>query len=60
VLVHPYDIDAMADGLERLLWDPALRRTLIERGKEWCKGYSWDTTARKTLSVYEDVFKAGA
>jgi glycosyltransferase involved in cell wall biosynthesis len=60
VLVDPYDVDAMADGLERLLWDSVLRRTLIERGKAWCKRYSWDTTARKTLSVYEDVFKGGA
>lgn len=59
VLVDPYDVDAMADGLERLLWDSVLRRTLIERGKAWCKRYSWDTTARKTLSVYEDVFKGG-
>ncbi len=55
VLVSPYDVDALADAMERLLNDPEQREMLGQRGIERAKGFTWDEAARKTLAIYERV-----
>jgi len=58
VYVEPTDIEEIADAILRVLIDPELRRTLIEKGFENIKRFSWEKTARQTLDVFESLEKA--
>ena len=51
VLVDPLDVEAIADGMRRLVQDGELRAKLRQRGLLRAKGFSWDETGRKTLEV---------
>ena len=53
----PYDVEEMANGLDRLLTDETLRQTLIARGHERAALYDWTRIARRTLSVYEETVR---
>lgn len=55
VLVPPTDVDAIADGLARLLEDAALRADLAGRGQRRAARFSWERCARETLAVYRAV-----
>ncbi len=50
--VAPEDVDAIGQGLERLLSDEAFRRSLIDRGATVLERYSWGRCAEKTLETY--------
>lgn len=54
--VDPDDIDAMAEGLWRLLSDEALRKSLIDNGRANVRRFSWEETARQTLDIYKLLF----
>jgi len=47
--------DALADGLARLLADPALRAELRYAGPRRAALFSWQSTAEATLAVYEQT-----
>jgi glycosyltransferase involved in cell wall biosynthesis len=51
VLVNPLDVEAIADGIRRLVQDGELRARLRQAGLLRAKEFSWDETARKTLEV---------
>lgn len=51
LLVEPA-AEPLADALERLLADPALRERLRAAGLARAAEYSWERTARETLAVY--------
>jgi len=53
--VDPKDVDSIAEGMSRVLGDETLRKSLIARGVERAKLFSWEKTARKTLDVFEEV-----
>jgi glycosyltransferase involved in cell wall biosynthesis len=53
LLVDPTDVDAISAGLRRLCDDHSLRDRLRAAGRERAVQFSWETTARKTLAVYE-------
>lgn len=53
--VDPYDVDAIADGMTRLLSDEALREELLAKGFARARLFSWRTTAETTLRVYEEA-----
>lgn len=55
LLVPPTDVDAIAEGLARLLQDSALRADLAERGGRRAARFSWERCARETLAVYTAV-----
>ena len=55
LLVDPFDTNAIADALEKLISDKDLREDLSRRGLERAKKFSWLETARRTLSVFEKV-----
>ena len=52
----PVDTNQMASCIERILTDTELREDLITRGFERAAQFSWEETARRTLSVYKSVF----
>jgi glycosyltransferase involved in cell wall biosynthesis len=55
--VDPYDVDAIAQGLETMVNDSVYRQTLSVKGRERAKLFDWRETARRTLQVYEQVGK---
>lgn len=55
LLFDPYNIDSIAAALYQGLTDEACRTSLISRGLRRAAQFSWETTARKTLAVLEEV-----
>ena len=53
--VDPFEVDAIAAAMRRLLHDGPLREELSRKGQERASAFSWRETARKTLKVYEQV-----
>ena len=53
VLVDPVSVDAIADGLNRVSTDDALREELRSRGIERAAGFTWRRTAELTREAYE-------
>jgi len=51
----PHNVDDMSRSMERVLTDRALRDTLVARGFERVKRYSWRASAEATLAVCGDV-----
>ncbi len=49
----PYKPSQLVKQITRLLKTPNLRRQLIQKGCLQINKYSWDNTAKKTLSVYQ-------
>jgi glycosyltransferase involved in cell wall biosynthesis len=55
VLVDPYDVASIVDGIRRVLTDPVLAADLRRRGPERAREFSWARSVEKTRSVYEQV-----
>ena len=53
--VDPYDVEAIAAGIERLIKDSVFRDQLSGKGLARAEMFDWRETARKTLTVYEQV-----
>ncbi len=59
LLVDPLDAGALADAIARVLGDPALRATLIERGHARVAEFSWDRAAARTHAAYAAAAAGG-
>ncbi len=55
LLAPPTDVNALAEAMLRVFSDPELAKSLVQRGFERVKCFSWETTAKRTLSVYEEL-----
>jgi glycosyltransferase involved in cell wall biosynthesis len=53
LLIDPRNVDAIAAAVCRMLTDGALRTELRARGIARAADFSWERTARETLSVYQ-------
>jgi glycosyltransferase involved in cell wall biosynthesis len=53
LLVDPEDPRAIAGAVKRMMGDGELRRSFIRRGLRRVRDFTWEKTARGTLSVYE-------
>jgi len=58
LLVNPEDPADIADAVQKVMEKPALRKQLMERGLKRAKLFTWEKTAKETLSVYESILKA--
>lgn len=58
VLVDPYSVDSIAEGIHKVLSDTDLRNVLTGRGTERARLFSWEKAARETLEIYEQVCRA--
>jgi glycosyltransferase involved in cell wall biosynthesis len=55
MLVDPYDVASIADGMRRAVTDETLRQDLIARGRARAREFSWHRAAVATHAVYRDV-----
>ncbi len=55
VLVDPYDPAAIADGIERVLTNEALRRDLRQKGLARARQFSWEDSVRRVHDIYVEV-----
>jgi glycosyltransferase involved in cell wall biosynthesis len=53
-LIDPYDVQAMAAAMEKILKDNDLAASLQAKGLERVKAFSWERAARQTLEVYKE------
>lgn len=53
LLVDPYRVASIADGLTRLLSDAQLRADLRRRGLAHAAGWTWERAAQQTLAVLQ-------
>jgi len=54
-LVDPYDPEAIADGIYRVLTDVDLRRDLRRKGLARASQFSWATSVRRVREIYGEV-----
>jgi glycosyltransferase involved in cell wall biosynthesis len=52
ILVNPYDVDSIVDGMRRVLSDPALAAELGRRGRARAREFSWARSVERTRDVY--------
>jgi glycosyltransferase involved in cell wall biosynthesis len=55
VLVDPYDAQAIADGIYRVLTDETLRHDLRKRGVARAGQFSWEQSVRRVHKIYMQV-----
>jgi len=55
MLMDPTDTESIANGIKKILSDPALHEKLSHKGLERSSLFSWDSCARKTLALLERV-----
>jgi glycosyltransferase involved in cell wall biosynthesis len=55
MMVDPFDVEAIGDGLLRLAGDSAVRADFSSRGLERSKQFSWDKTAQLTWQILEEA-----
>jgi len=55
LMVDPFDTEAIAAAIKRLINDSTLRNELSLKSRERASAFNWRDTARKTLKVYEEV-----
>lgn len=53
--VDPDDVESIADGIQTLLQDEALRHELRQRGLAHVKQFSWAQAAQQTYSLYQSL-----
>lgn len=52
---NPYELESIADALERVLLSQVRTKELVVRGKERVNYFSWDTCAEQTQLVYKSL-----
>ncbi len=55
IMVNPYDTDSLIQAMKRVLTDDKLRDSMIRKGLQQAKKFSWQKTAEQTQEVYNKV-----
>lgn len=53
VMVDPMSVEAIAEGMLRLILDESARQALIPKGLERAEHFSWDVAAQRTWNVLQ-------
>ena len=59
VLVDPYDVESIEEGMRRILDDPKLAEELRLKGLTRAREFSWERSVEKTQKVYREVAADG-
>ncbi|OPL07658.1 MAG: hypothetical protein AVO33_04205 [delta proteobacterium ML8_F1] len=57
ILVDPFSVEEIARAIEKILTEASLKETLVRRGYDRAKAFSWEKTALETLSVIRELEK---
>ncbi len=57
ILINPYSVDELADGIWRILSDKELRNQCIKKGIERAKLFTWERCAKNTLDAFNEVYR---
>lgn len=55
LVVDPYSVDALAEGMQRLVTDDSLRRRLAAAGPAAAARFRWEDVAARTHQVYREL-----
>ena len=56
IFVNPHDVDSIASGIEEVLSAPKEKyNSMVKNGLAQARKFSWEKTARETLSVLEQI-----
>jgi glycosyltransferase involved in cell wall biosynthesis len=55
VLVDPYEVESIADGMERVLTNPELCAELRQKGIARAREFSWEQSVARTQQLYQEV-----
>ena len=55
LLVDPTDVDSIANALDRLMRDEALRRIMAAKGIHRAAGFTWESAVAGTWDVYKEL-----
>lgn len=57
--VDPENVDDIAEKIAQVVNDEKLQKSMVEKGKEQIKKFSWEKSAKETLAILEEVGKGG-
>jgi len=57
LLLNPYSVDELTDGIWRILYDEDLRKGCITKGIERAKWFTWERCAMETLKAFNEVYE---
>lgn len=57
ITVAPKDVDALAEAMKKVLLDEELRRSMISKGLERARMFSWRKSAKETLKICKTVYR---
>lgn len=55
IMVNPYKIENIAQGIKKVISDKIIRGRLVEKGSTQAKKFSWEKTANETYKVYQKL-----
>lgn len=55
--VDPYNIESIAEGVNKVFKDSALQKELSKKGVAQSRKFSWQDTAEETVKIYEAIIK---
>lgn len=55
VIVDPYDVQAIADGLQKILVDPKLAKTLIAAGEKRVDQFTWKESGEQLAGIIKKI-----
>jgi glycosyltransferase involved in cell wall biosynthesis len=58
LIVNPDKPEEIADAIAKLNQDDTLRSQLIQKGRLWAKGFTWEKAAKETLEIFNHVVGA--
>jgi glycosyltransferase involved in cell wall biosynthesis len=56
--IDPHNIESIAEGIYRVLTDESLRQSLINKGLERVKLFSWKKAAKEHIKIFEEVLSS--
>jgi glycosyltransferase involved in cell wall biosynthesis len=55
LLFNPHNVESIAEAISLILSDRKIRQTLIQKGRDRSRQFSWEKTDMQTLTAFRDV-----
>jgi glycosyltransferase involved in cell wall biosynthesis len=56
IKIDPRDTQGLSDSIRQVLFNEKIKNTLVKRGLEQAKKFSWGKCAKETLKIYEKIY----